>query len=138
MCSSSGVPSAFRTKPMILISLTQQGFRPNHSTFSNLLPLAHNIDRRFNQLFSPYLRLTMAMDFSNAFYMVNTTKLISAVIDSLVNNNSKRGLCAYLKSARSQRSIELHARMGSSQGTCLVYPLPYSTSFCPRSPNTAI
>ena len=66
-----------------------RGFRSNHSTVTALLPLAHKVAQGFDQPCPPPRTLTMAIDLTKAFDMINHTKLICALsLFSLSNNTS--------------------------------------------------
>ena len=71
--------------------------------------------------------------------MANRTKLICALTLSSLSNNTKRWLSAYLKGRTAScrynftLSPSFHARVRSLRVP--VYPLPYSTSLPPHSPN---
>ena len=107
------------------LSSSQHGFRSNHSTVSALLPLAHKVAQGFNQPCPPPRTLTMAIDLTKAFDMVNHTKLIRALSLSSLSNNTKRWLSAYLKGRtascryNSTVSRSFHSRAGVPQGACL-------------------
>ena len=106
-------------------SSNQHGFRPNHSTVSALLPLAHNIAQGFKLPFPPLRLSTMAIDLTKAFDMINHTIHIRAFTLSSLSNNIKLWLCAYLKgriaSCRNKFTLSpsFHARVGVSQSACI-------------------
>ena len=110
---------------LLPISPTQHGFRPNHSTTTALLPLTQHIARGFNQHLPPLRTLTMSIDFSKAFDMVNHTKLISSLINTPLRPNTVRWLSAYLYGRTAScrynntTSPSRHSRTGVPQGSVI-------------------
>ena len=74
----------------LLFSPNQHGFRPNYSTVSALLLLAHKIAQGFNLPFPPIRTFSKSLDLTKAFNMINQTKLICALTLSSLRNNRKR------------------------------------------------
>ena len=104
---------------------TQHGFRENHSTTTALLPLTQKIAWGFNQKLPPHRTVTMSIDFSKAFDMVNHTKLIDSLIDTPLRHNTVRWLSTYLRGRMSScrynntNSPSRHVRTGVPQGSCI-------------------
>ena len=117
---------------LLPLSPNQHGFRPNHSTVSALLPLAHKITQGFNQSRPPLHTLTKITNLTKAFVIVNHTKLIHALTLSYLSNNTKHWLFAYLKGRIASclynftLSSFYHVRVGVPQGTC-VSPTLYNS-----------
>ena len=107
------------------VSTSQHGFRPCRSTTTALLPLVQQIARGFNENRPPARTVTMSIDLSRAFDMVNLIKLISALIDSQLRHNTLRWLSAYLSGRMAYcryndvTSPQLHTRTGVPQGSCI-------------------
>ena len=109
---------------LLPFSITQLGFRLNHSTASAHPPLAHNIARGFNQLLSLNSMLTMAIDFSKGCWndqphQINFLFILSSL------SNTKRWLSACLKGRIANswynftNSSSCHDRIGIPQSYCL-------------------
>ena len=107
------------------LSNFQHGFRPSHSTTTALLPHTHHIAASFNQNLPPSRAVTMSIDLSKAFDVVNHTKLITSLTNTTLRNNTKRWLSAYLRgrmaSCRYNNTTSpcRHARTGVPQGSCI-------------------
>ena len=88
-----------------------------------LLSLAHKVAQGFNQPCPPPRTLTMAINLTKAFHMVNHTKLIRTLSSRSIN--TERCLSAYLKGRtascryNSIFSPSFHSRVGVPQGACL-------------------
>ena len=94
----------------------------------------------FNQKLPPHRTVTMSIDFSKAFDMVNHTKLIQSLIDSPLNHNTTRWLNTYLRGRMSScrynntNSPSRHVRTGVPQGSCISPALfNFFVSTYPRS-----
>ncbi|KAF2364817.1 Reverse transcriptase domain [Trinorchestia longiramus] len=87
----------------ILLSDSQQGFHPLHSTTSSLLPLGYTIAVGFNQHRSSLRTTIMAIDFSKAFDTVPHPQLISSLPQNMV-----RWLVCYLKGRSAKCSYHHH------------------------------
>ena len=112
-------------------------FRPNHSTISALLPLAHKIAQGFNQPRPPLCTLTKSIDLTKV--LNHSKQLIRAFTLFSQSNNTKRWLSACLKrrTASSHRhnftlSPSFYARVGVTQGSC-ISPTPVIPNFFPTA-----
>ena len=124
------------------LSPTQHGFRTRHNTTTALIPLTHVVASGFNQPRPPHRTLTMAIDFSRAFDMVNHTKLITSLTQTTLPHNTVRWLSAYLRGRMARcrylntTSPHRHAHVGVPQGSCISPVLfNFFVSSYPSSPD---
>ena len=72
---------------------TQHGFRPQRSTTTALLPIAHSIFSGFNQRKPPRRTVSLAIDFSKAF---DYDLLLERLMETTLPSNVLRWLWCYL------------------------------------------
>ena len=107
------------------LAQSQHGFRPNRSTVTALLPLADRIAEGFNRPRPPFRTVTMALDLSKAFDVLDRIKLIVALAGSNLRSNTIRWLSTYLKGRMAScrynqcMSPRRQTRSGVPQGSCL-------------------
>ena len=79
------------------IGAGEHGFRPHCSTTTALFPLTNKVVTGFNQQLTPHRRVTVSLDFSRAFNMVNHTTLLASLTNTTLRHNTVRWLSAYLR-----------------------------------------
>ena len=75
---------------------TQHGFRPQRSTTTALLPIAHSISSGFNQRKPPRRTVSLGIDFSKAFDTVPHDLLLERLMETTLPSNVLRWLSCYL------------------------------------------
>ena len=114
-----------RIAPHLTLADTQHGFRAGRSTTTALLPLVQQAATGFNQKCPPGRTVVMAVDFSKAFDTVDHIVLLSCLLDTTMDSNSIRWICAYLRgrtascSYNRKQSNGVHVRQGVPQGSVL-------------------
>ena len=129
--------------PYINLSDSQHGFRPGHSTTTALHPLVNQIATGLNQNYPIHRTVSMAVDFSKAFDVVNHTALLSDIASTPLKHNTIRWVTTYLRGRtavcryNNTTSKSSTIRTGVPQGSVLS-PLLFNlyVSRFPLSPQT--
>ena len=109
----------------LLPAFDQHGFRPGHSTTSDLLQLTSDVATGFNQTKPPYRTICVAVDLTAAFDAVNHNVLPSKIVRSTLPEATCRWLSNYIRgrqSVTSCRGVKSKARIiytGVLQGSKL-------------------